>query len=189
MKRILAATLVTLLTLSLIACQPLSNKGDNGDTLKDGDTIVDPEPSGEEVELTLYFANSEYIQTGNDSLGTLMAEKRNVTVTDKPVAEVAVEELLKGPQNEGTATVIPSRIKLIGVEVSNRIAYVNFSSSNMSGGSTEESFLVDAVIMTLTELEDIDAVQFLIDGRKPETLMGHIYTMEPMGRSDTVMQH
>jgi spore germination protein GerM len=35
--------------------------------------------------------------------------------------------------------------------------------------------------MTLTQLENIDAVQFLVDGKKTETLMGHIYTMEPMG--------
>jgi len=38
--------------------------------------------------------------------------------------------------------------------------------------------------MTLTELDNIKAVQFLVDGKKVETLMGHIYTMEPLKRDD-----
>lgn len=189
MKKFIAFVAAMVLVLSLAACQsPLWNIGKE-DTPKDGDTIVDPNPQGEEVELALYFANHQYIQTGDDSLDKLLVERRKVTVTDKPLAEVAIEELMKGPRQDNLSPVIPSKLDLIGVEVADNIAYVNFSGTNMSGGSMEESFLVDSIILTLTELEGIQSVQFLVDGKKPETLMGHIYTMEPMGREDTVMKH
>jgi len=183
MKKYLIFVLVLIIALLAAGCrQPLGNS-DQGSP-EPGDTVVPPEPQGETVELTLYFANSEYIQTGNADLEKLLVEERQVTLTNKSAAETAVEELIKGPGDEEMAVVIPPRIKLIDVEVAEGTAYVNFSGSGMNGGSLEESLLVGSVIMTLTGLENIDAVQFLVDGQKTESLMGHIYTMEPIYRSD-----
>jgi len=158
--------------------------GGNQGNPQPGDTIVPPEPDGETMELTLYFANKEYVLTGDESLGRLLPEKRTITLANKPLAQAAVEELMKGPEGEGMGTVIPPRIKLIDVEVAEKTAYVNFSGDGMNGGSMEETFLISSVIMTLTELEDIDSVQFLVDGKKTETLMGHFYTMDPMSSDD-----
>lgn len=147
-----------------------------------GDTTVPPGPKGETVELTLYFANDEYVLTGDADLDVLIEEKRRVTLTDQTPAEGAMYELIKGPELEGTSAVIPPRISLKGVEVADNLAYVNFSSSGLWGGSLEESLLISSVVMTLTELKDIKAVQFLIDGEKAESLMGHISTTDPIGR-------
>ena len=178
MKKLTAFVLIAITVLLAAACGILS--GDKED-LQPGDTVVPPQPEGETVELTLYFANNEYVMTGNESLEKLLPEKRTITLANKSLAQAAVEELMKGPEGEGMGAVIPSRIKLIDVEVAEQIAYVNFSSDGMNGGSMEETFLISSVIMPLTQLENIDAVQFLVDGKKTETLMGHIYTMDPMG--------
>jgi len=178
MKKLTALVLVAITVLLAAACGILS--GDKED-LQPGDTVVPPQPEGETVELTLYFANNEYVITGSESLEKLLPEKRTITLANKSLAQAAVEELMKGPEGEGMGAVIPPRIKLIDVEVAEQIAYVNFSSDGMNGGSMEETFLISSVIMTLTQLENIDAVQFLVDGKKTETLMGHIYTMDPMG--------
>jgi spore germination protein GerM len=183
-KFIIITALVMVLILTLMGCQSPVKSIDQGEPKKSGDTIVNPEPQGETVELSLYFANQEYIQTGNDSLDKLLVEKRQVTVTDKGLAEVAVEELMKGPKGKEMSAVIPSRIQLINVEVADNIAYVNFSGSGMNGGSLEETMLINSVVMTLTELDNIQAVQFLVDGKKTESLMGHAYTMEPINRND-----
>ncbi|MBA1336352.1 MAG: hypothetical protein HPY66_2787 [Firmicutes bacterium] len=183
-KIIIIATIVMVLVLTLAGCKSPIKNIDQGQQNNGGDTIVNPEPQGETVKLNLYYANQEYVQTGNESLDKLLVEERDVTVTDKGLAEVAVQELMKGPQNKKAAGVIPSRIQLIGVEVADNIAYVNFSGSGMNGGSLEEMLLINSIVMTLTELDNIKAVQFLVDGKKVETLMGHIYTMEPLKRDD-----
>jgi len=180
MKRAFIVLIIILLILSLTACETQTGNNNQAEA---------PETKGKEVELTLYFGNEQYIQTGDDNLDKLLVEKRKIAINNKPIPEAAVEELMKGPQNQDMASVISSKVHLIGIEVSDNIAYVNFSGSNMSGGSMEESFLVDSIIMTLTELDNIQAVQFMVDGEKTETLMGHIYTLEPMGREDTVMEH
>ena len=178
MKKLTALVLAVITVLLVAACGMLPG-GDKKD-LQPGDTVVPPQPEGETVELTLYFANNEYVMTGNESLEKLLPEKRTITLANKSLAQAAVEELMKGPEGEGMGAVIPARIKLIDVEVAEQIAYVNFSGDGMHGGSMEETFLISSVVMTLTQLENIDAVQFLVDGKKTETLMGHIYTMDPI---------
>ncbi|MDD2573034.1 MAG: GerMN domain-containing protein [Bacillota bacterium] len=184
MKKNTMLILILVTALLTAGCGLFSSGNGQGDP-QPGDTIVPPEPEGETVEITLYFANNEYVQTGNENLEKMLTEKRKVTLTNKPLAQTAVEELIKGPRDENMGVVIPSRIKLIDVEVADDIAYVNFASSGMSGGSMEEFFLISSVIMTLTELENVESIQFLVDGKKPETLMGHIYTMDPMDRGDS----
>ena len=178
MKKCTALILVMIAVFMAAGCGIL--RGGSREDLQPGDTVVPPEPDGETVELTLYFANNEYVQTGNESLEKLLPEKRSITLTNKPLAQVAVEELMRGPKGENMGVVIPPRIKLIDVKVADQIAYVNFSGDGMNGGSMEETFLISSVIMTLIQLENIDSVQFLVDGKKTETLMGHIYTMDPI---------
>ncbi len=181
MKKYTALVLVLIMTLLSAGCGIFPGGLNKGDP-EPGDTVVPPEPQGEKVELTLYFANDEYVQTGDDKLEKLLTEKRQVVLTNKTPAQAAMDELIKGPREEGMSGVIPPKVELISVEEADNIAYVNFSSTNMGGGSLQEYYLIDSVIMTLTELENINAVQFLVDGKKTESLMGHIYTMEPMGR-------
>jgi spore germination protein GerM len=182
MKKYSILILALIIALMAVGCQKPLKGNDQGEP-HPGDTIITPDPQGETVELTLYFANTEYAMTGDEKLEKLLTEKRQVTVTNKSLAETAMEELIKGPEGEDASEVIPSKVELISVEVADNIAYVNFSSTNMGGGSLQEYYLIDSVIMTLTELEDINAVQFLVDGKKTESLMGHIYTMDPMGRN------
>ncbi len=85
---------------------------------------------------------------------------------DISLEEVIVKELMKGPKKDNLSTVIPTSIKLLGVEVSNGTAFVNFSQEGLFGGSMEEYFTVNQIVGSLLELNNIDRVQFLIDGGK-----------------------
>ncbi|HOO12254.1 MAG TPA: hypothetical protein PK684_04790, partial [Bacillota bacterium] len=71
MKKLTALVLIAITVLLAAACGMLP--GDKED-LQPGDTVVPPQPEGETVELTLYFANSEYVTTGNESLEKLLPE-------------------------------------------------------------------------------------------------------------------
>ena len=87
---------------------------------------------------------------------------------------------MKGTENTELTTEIPSSAKLINVEISDGTVFVNFAQEGMYGGSLQESFTISQIVNSLIKLESVKRVQFLIDGKKAETLMGHIYIMEPI---------
>ena len=49
----------------------------------------------------------------------------------------------------------------------------------MFGGSLQESFTISQIVKSLTELSSVNRVQFLIDGKKEESLMGHFDISKP----------
>lgn len=141
--------------------------------------IVEPTPKTDEKEVVLYFANNEYVETGDESLEHLIPENRIVEYGDISLEEAIVRELMKGPKSDKLGTSIPSTVKLLGVEVSNGTAFVNFSQEGLFGGSMQESFTISQIVNSLLELDSVDKVQFLVDGEKAESLMGHIDATEP----------
>lgn len=196
MKKLLAIFLILIMVFSLVACTSENPKkdGDIVDQDKDSDIvneddedtdeedkvdIVDPTPKTDEEEIILYFSNKEYIETGNENLDKVLPEKRTIEYGDISLEEAVVRELMKGPESDKLSTSIPSTVKLLGVEVSNGMAFVNFSQEGLFGGSLQEDLTISQIVNSLLELDSVDKVQFLVDGEKTESLMGHFDTTEP----------
>lgn len=189
MKKYLVFLLAAIMLLTLAACT--SKKPANEDNIvvenpKDGEEdtdnndVVDPSPKTESKEVTLYFANKKYVEIGDENLEKLITEKRLIEYGDISIEESIVRELMKGPENtEELSSPFPATAKLLGVEVADGTAFVNFASEGMYGGSLQEYFTIDQIVSSLIELDNIDRVQFLIDGKKAETLMGHFSIDEP----------
>ncbi|KAB3539685.1 GerMN domain-containing protein [Alkaliphilus pronyensis] len=181
MKKLIVILLVIAVAVAMIACsQPEEEVPD--DNNGNGNETVDPDPQVETTEVTLYFMNKEYVMTGNEELEKTVKIEREVNVEDKPVEEVIMEELKK-PDDEELYSALED-IEVISVEIDESIAYVNMSGEKLFGGTLEESSILTQVVMTLTELDEVDSVQFLVDGSKRETLMGHYSIEEPITRED-----
>lgn len=198
MKKYIAIFLSTIMLLSLTACSSSEKTPKTIDKQESENEVVDEnqeetineneedveetEETSEEVnekEVTLYFVNKKYIETGDESLEKLVPEKRVVKYDEMPIEEAIVRELMKGTEDDKISTVIPSSVELIDVKVSDKTAFVNFKQEGLHGGSLEERFTLDQIIKSLIELENVDKVQFLIDGQKAETLMEHLDISEP----------
>jgi spore germination protein GerM len=139
------------------------------------------------VEVTLHFPNRRYVESGDESLDQTISERRalELDATDADtVAKAALDALRAGPNSSAAAPAIPDRVTIQRVEVRDRIARVDFARAGLSGGSLEEKLLVSSIVQTLTQLPQVRAVQFLIDGKVPETLMGHVTTSEPISVAD-----
>ena len=118
MKKFISLLLIVVLLLSLGACTAKKEPNDNvnieepddnvNEANKDNDEVVDPTPETESKEVTLYFANKEYIETGNEDLEKLIPEKRVIEYGDISLEEAIVEELIKGPEGENLSSPIPS---------------------------------------------------------------------------------
>lgn len=160
------------------------NEDEYEDEIEDEEKVKPtPDIKEEKVkEVVLYFANKEYIETGNESLEKFIGEKRTVEYENMSLEEAIIEELKKGPKKSESETVIPETITILGVKVSNGIAFVNFDKKGLSGGSMEEDFILGQIMDTLFELDHINKVQFLINGEKAESLMGHFDISEPFDK-------
>ncbi|TYP50864.1 GerMN domain-containing protein [Thermosediminibacter litoriperuensis] len=135
------------------------------------------------VAVTLYFTdeNAMYLEP----------EVREVERGEKPLEQIVVEELIKGPTKPGLSRTIPEGTKLLSIEVKDGIAYVNFSKEfkeNHWGGSTGEAMTINSVVNSLTELPGIEKVQFLIEGKKEGTLAGHMIFNEPFSRNENIIK-
>lgn len=170
MKKVLVLCTIAVFLFGFIGCK---NEGKNTvQTNNQGQ-------SEKQSEITLYFPNKEYIISGNESLEKMLPEKRMVNLTGQMKAKVIVEELLKGPSGKGLDK-LSSKLKLIDVKVEDNTAFVDFVGEGLSGGSLEEELVVDSIVKSLTEDASIQQVQFLVDGKVAETLMGHLDMSKPV---------
>lgn len=138
-----------------------------------------------EKELTLYFLET----TATDFY--LRPEKRSVP-EDQLTPTRAIEELIKGPRaGSNLKSVLPEGTRLLGLEVKNGTAEVNFNSMfmrNMNAGAQLEELILLAVVNTLTEFPEIERVQFLIEGQVVESIGGHVETDKPFTRNEAVIK-
>ena len=120
----------------------------------------------------------------------LAAEQHVVSTNDHP-AQTAIELLLAGTKNVDLVSVVPIGTKLRHIGVKDKIAYVDFNDKivkNNTGGSAGEILLVGAIVNTLTEFHNIQKVQIMVDGKKIETISGHMDIGEPLGRFEKIIK-
>jgi spore germination protein GerM len=129
-------------------------------------------PKLAKVKTHLYFLDEDY--------RFLRAEERFLVRQDSAVerARSIVDALIEGPDGELLPT-LPAETKLVSLYVTqDGVAYVDFDraiSENHPGGSLTELFTVFSVVNTLAlNIQEIEAVKILIEGREAKTLAGHI---------------
>lgn len=140
-----------------------------------------PQTVSQSVELTLYFPNSE--ATG------LIPTKRTVQVKDQEVIKAMFIELANPPS--GFEKPLPSGTKLLDATVnSGGIATINLSAEfkkNFGGGSAGEQMTMYSIVNTLTTLPDIQSVQFLLEGKRYDGILGHLDTRDPIKRNESLI--
>ena len=102
-----------------------------------------------------------------------------------------MESLLEGPKVKGEVRVIPAKTKLKSIKVKDGVATVDFSedlSKRFTGGSTGEEMLVGSIVNTLTEFSEVKSVQLLVEGKKVDSLSGHMDLSKPVGRMKELLK-
>ncbi len=134
-------------------------------------------PKIETKTVNLYFSDDDDL--------ALKIEKRAIAKSSltKEIRE-SINTLIDGPRGSLTLT-IPEGARLLGVEVKEGIAFLNFSkelSEKHPGGSYAELQTIYSIVNTVTlNFLEIKKVQLLIEGKKLKTLAGHIDISFPLG--------
>jgi outer membrane lipoprotein-sorting protein len=110
--------------------------------------------------------------------------KETRTFDGRPGARELVEELLKGPEDKKLSRIIPEGTRLLDLRVENGIAYADFSGEITAAGygAETEGVLINSIVWTLTQLEEIEAVQILVEGKVVDTVGGHYSVSKPLRR-------
>ena len=191
LKLMLAALLITLL-LIVAGCSNETVSNNSGassssntqETTTSSDKTADNKAkTAESITVKLYYPDEQ-------GMG-LKTESRTIKVTDNDKYTATVQALMAGTKEKGLTNIIPKQAKLNSVTVKKNVAYVDFSQGlvkSFVGGSTGEEMLVGSVVNTLTEFPEIKAVQILVDGKKIDSLSGHLDLSEPISRMKNLLK-
>ncbi len=137
---------------------------------------------GEIRPVTLYFSDSQAMY--------VVGEKRDIEVqAGVALEELVISELMAGPRTDELWEAIPDGTRLISASTKNGLCTVNFSKEfveNSPGGTASERMAIFSVVNSLTELDGIEKVQFLIEGEKRE-IYTHVIFSEPFLRNESVI--
>lgn len=161
--------------------------GDGNSTSAENTPSATPAPTQsmqkENVTLTLYFPSAD-----SDSV---VPEQRQVQVQKGESLEAIIFwELQKGPKNSDMGSIIPEGSKLLSVSTKDGLCTLNLSSEfveNNPGGTAFEGLLIYSVVNSLTELEQVKKVQFLINGKKREVYT-HVTFSDPFERNESFIK-
>ena len=160
--------------------QPLrSNNGAEFGPMNRSNVIITPEISAETTEyaiLTLYFANSNYTD--------LQTEERVIEVNANQTSEKTVlEQLIAGPEGTDVQATVPLETKIRDVTTTkDGICYVNLSNdfvTKHAGGEMAEKLTIYSIVNSLCELDHVDKVQFLIEGKKVDRFKEYLEIKTP----------
>ena len=157
-------------------------------TTKAPDTVPTPpvqsnpsDSTQQSVKLTLYFPNA-------DASG-LIATDRTVIVNNQEMIKAMFIELATPPS--GLEKPLPSGTTLLGATVSaDGIATIDLSTDfkkNFGGGSTGEQMTMYSIVNSLTTLSNVKSVQFLLDGKKLDGILGNLDTSVPLKRNESLI--
>lgn len=181
--------LVLSLLLLLMFISGCEQKGPQGD-------IIDNKTNEVKVENKTNITNNNekteniIIYFPNEDATALIPEVRSIKKGTDDVLIASINDLLSGTKKDGSVNIIPKGTKFYGLEVKNKIAYVNFSKElikNFNGGSTGEIFLVGSIVNTLTEFPEVTSVRFMVEGKSVDTIAGHMDLTEPIKRMDNII--
>lgn len=165
--------------------KPLQNAaGEEQGILKESDVVFDADAlMQDESNVTLYFSdlNAE----------NLVREIRRIKVPrGASLEKLVLAELIAGPKTQTGARTVPQETKILSVETKDKVCFVNLSSDFVTKnnvGTAAERMTIFSIVNSLTELSNVDKVQFLIEGEKKE-VYHHMIFNEPIERDISMIQ-
>ena len=184
-KLVRAAVVQSLVRIDGINAVYFSVEGEN---LKDGDgrpiglmneddfvenTASSPS-SYQTGTLVLYFANAD-----GDKL---VPQEMNVRYSSNISREkLIVEKLIQGPQSGDVYPVINPDTNLLSVTIKDKICYVNFDSTFLTGAyDIVPELTVYSIVNSLTEGTEAEQVQITINGESDNTYMEAVDLSRPL---------
>lgn len=134
------------------------------------------EPAGDENGALIYYLASEEEARGNDRIRA-RREKLNLPegASVQESAEAVIRRILDGPSEGNMAGPVPEGVELLGLELRDQTAYVDFSEQFRDLSKVELVLADYCLTLSLTALDGIQAVVITSQGRSVGLQPKHIF--------------
>ena len=144
---------------------------------KDIDLVTDT-MTKDSKRIVLYFAD----KNGD----CLIVENRTIKITDtNPIEQYIVSELIKGPQSSNAKSILSQDTALISAQTTDNVCFVNFKSGFVEKNINNEKLAIYSIVNSLCELDSVNSVQFLVDGKKTEKF-GNLYIYDALTANNNI---
>ncbi|MFZ5988685.1 MAG: GerMN domain-containing protein [Bacillota bacterium] len=194
MRRLLCIISVCILIISFFAGCSAAQKfglGENDEACPVSSIALseaDAQKLSDKTPIHLYFANEDNTKLRLEIRYIPMSEA-NKSVNH--LAEIIVNELIKGPKVAGLKPTVPAEAKLKSkVKIDGDVATVDFSKEfrdKHPGGRAEETMTIYSIVNSLTEIKEINNVKFLIDGKAIPEFKGNFRFNKAFPRSTSLI--
>lgn len=116
--------------------------------------------------VTLYYMNKETKELTPE--GKMIDVKKLLA----DPYETLINLLIEQPKNEKLQSAIPNGTKVLGAELKGDIVYLDLSNEFIENNSVEEKTIINAIVNTLTELNEVNGVKILINGQENKEFKG-----------------
>ncbi len=104
--------------------------------------------------------------------------------------EERARALESGPTTKGLVNMLPRGTEILGMERQDGVLVMDFNEklrARHPGGSYGELLTVYGIVNSMVEASRVDAVQIKIEGEVLDSLAGHVYLREPLGRDSSLV--
>lgn len=175
---ILVVVILLLIVLALGGVLIFYNKDSNEENKIVNEYTPQEEITEDQLQNTIisvYFINKETKEI-NPEARTI---KVNLLINNP--YKYLIEQLIEGPKNEKLEKGIPENTKLNKVELKEDILYIDFSKEfieNAPKGKENEQKIIETIVKTVTELNEVNYIKILIDGKENEAFADKEVTFE-----------
>lgn len=145
--------------------------------------IITPYSSKSNMDFTLYYPDK--------SESRLIPKKVNIKHITKNVEEELIEKLITGIEDEDVTTILPKKTKVLSTEIADETLYLNLSKDikNIDITPKNEALLLYSIVNTMTQLDNINNVQILLEGEREEIFVKYYRIGDPIIYSNIIVDY
>lgn len=159
---------------NLIDDEQIDGELTDDEGVKEDELAPRDQEEGEELTVTLYFADADLVENYRVQKVITVAEGENP-------AQAALQAWVKGPDEEGLTGLVPKEVVVEYVEEKDGLVEVSFSKDilNANVGSAGELLIMEQIAMIMEQF-GYKETQILVEGEVVETLFGHMSADRPI---------
>ncbi len=179
MRKVLCIITASIMILTMLSgCSVLQKLGLKGeDELQPVSSVVMNEDEAmkltDKMPISLYFATEDSAKL---KLEVRYVDMKEAKKSVNNLAGLIVKELIAGPKDSGLKATIPEGTQLLGnVAIDAKVATVNLSKEFVDkhpGGEAAARLTIYSIVNSLTEINEIERVKFLVNGKSTEDFKG-----------------
>lgn len=148
-------------------------------TLENG---ISPIPKVMKLPMKIYFIDP--------MTGLLIPENRTVSIQNNQLIESVIKAIQAGPKNKKLLSPLDELVRVESVTFEGKACYISLNRifiNNPVWNQQDKTLILTSIVNTLTELEQVQSVQFLIEGKPIGEVTDAVQLSAPLKRNESLI--